>query len=173
MILYASEVAENFNVLCRSISNYPVNLYDGLDDANISDAVAKHMHESIVNIKSRIGEPVCQFEFCKLSELDVSNKIKSLKCGKSAGHDEIQDTFLKMGGENLAKSLCLIFSKCIDTCAFHMAMKMAEICPVYKKLDNLSKENYRSVNLLIAFSILFERLMAEQLTSYFENILNP
>ena len=42
-------------------------------------------------------------EFCKLSELDVSNKINSLKCGKSAGHDGIQDKFLKMGGENLAK----------------------------------------------------------------------
>ena len=54
-----------------------------------------------------------------------------------------------------------------------MTMKMAEICPVYKKLDNLSKENYRSVNLFIMFSKVFERLMAEQLTNYFENILNP
>ena len=54
-----------------------------------------------------------------------------------------------------------------------MTMKMAEICPVYEKLDNLSKENYRSVNLLIMFSKVFERLMAEQLTNYFENILNP
>ena len=157
-----------------SISNYPVNLYDGLDGANISDVVAKHRaHESIVNIKSRMGEPACQFEFCRLSELDVSNKIKSLKCGKSAGHDGIQDKFLKMGGENLAKSLCLLFNKCIDTCTFPMTMKMAEICPVYKKLDNLSKENYCSVNLLIMFSKVFERLMAEQLANYFENILNP
>ena len=40
-------------------------------------------------------------------------------------------------------------------------------------LDNLSKKNYRSVNLLSMFSKLFERLMAEQFTSYFENILNP
>ena len=53
-----------------------------------------------------------------------------------------------------------------------MTMKMAEICPVYKKLDNLSKENDRSVNLLIMISKVFERLMAEQLTNYFENILN-
>ena len=78
-----------------------------------------------------------------------------------------------MGGENLAKSFCLLFNKCIDTCSFLMTMKMAEICPVYKKLDNLSKENYRSVNLLIMFSKVFERLMAEELTNYFENILNP
>ena len=41
-----------------SISNYPVNLYDGLGDVKMSDAVAKHrVHESTVNIKSRMGEP--------------------------------------------------------------------------------------------------------------------
>ena len=40
-------------------------------------------------------------------------------------------------------------------------------------LDNLSKENHRSVNLLIMYSKLFERLKAEQFTSYLESILNP
>ena len=110
------------------------------------------VHESIVNIKSHVGESACQFEFCKLLELDVRNKIESLKCSKFAGHDGIQYKSLKMGGE---KSLCLLFT-------FPMAVKMAEIFPVYKKLDNLFKKNYRSVNLLIMFSKLFERLMAEQ-----------
>ena len=57
-----SEVAEIFNVFYSLISNYPVNLYDGSDGANISDVVAKHRaHESIVNIKSRMWEPACQF----------------------------------------------------------------------------------------------------------------
>ena len=55
---------------------------------------------------------------------------------------------------------------------FPTGMKMADICPVYKKLDSLCKDNYRSVNLLIVFSKLFERIMAEQLTIYFENILS-
>ena len=53
-----------------------------------------------------------------------------------------------------------------------MTMQMAEICPVCKKL-NLSKENYRSANLglLIMFSKLFERLMAEQLTNFLKTYL--
>ena len=49
---------------------------------------------------------------------------------------------------------------------------MADICHVYKKLDSLCKDNYRSVNLLIVFSKLFERIKAEQLAIYFENILS-
>ena len=120
-----------------------------------------------------MGDLASKFDFSKLSESAVIKMIKSLKCGKSAGYDGIQDTFLKMGGENLATSLCFLFNRCIDPCTFPTNMKMAEICPVYKKLDNLSNENYRSVNLLIVFSKLFERLMAEQLKNYFEDISSP
>ena len=50
-------------------------------------------------------------------------------------------------------------------------MKMADISPIYKKIDNLCKNNYRSVNLLSVLSKLFECIMAEQLTAYFEHII--
>ena len=52
-------------------------------------------------------------------------------------------------------------------------MKMADISPILKKLDNLCKNNYRLVNILSVFSKLFESIMAEQLTTYFETILSP
>ena len=42
-------------------------------------------------------------------------------------------------------------------------MKVAEISPIYKENDNLHKENYRSVNLLIMISKVFERIPAGQL----------
>ena len=53
-------------------------------------------------------------------------------------------------------------------------MKLAEISPIYKKKDdNLRKENYRSVNLLnIMISKVFERILADQLIAYFENLLS-
>ena len=41
IITDASEVAEIFNVFYSSISSYPVNLYDGLDNTNISDIVGQ------------------------------------------------------------------------------------------------------------------------------------
>ena len=51
-------------------------------------------------------------------------------------------------------------------------MKLAEISPIYKEDDNLRKENYRSVNLLIMISKVFERILADQLIAYFENLLS-
>ena len=81
--------------------------------------------------------------------------------------------FSKLADENLACSLSVLFDTCIDSCIFPISMKMADICPVYKKLDYLCKDNYLSVNLLTVFSKLFERIMAEQLTAHFENMLSP
>ena len=50
-------------------------------------------------------------------------------------------------------------------------MKMAEITPIFKKNDNLRKENYRSVNLLTIFSKLYERILSDQMTTYFNVVL--
>ena len=55
---------------------------------------------------------------------------------------------------------------------FPASMKMADISPILKKIDNLCKNNYRTVNILSVFSKLFESIMVEQLTAYFENILS-
>lgn len=170
----ASEVANIFNMYYSSLSNYPPNAYDGLDNENLCEVVNRHTaHDSVINIKSHMGDLAPVFEFSAPSVSDVVNVIKSLKCGKSAGCDGIQDKFLKLAGEELAISLCSLFKKCINSSTFPVNMKMADICPVFKKMDNLSKENYRSVNLLTMFSKLFERVMADQLTNHFENILSP
>ena len=48
-------------------------------------------------------------------------------------------------------------------------MKIAEISPVFKKADNNSKDNYRSINTLSNFTKLFERILFTQLNRYMQN----
>ena len=48
-------------------------------------------------------------------------------------------------------------------------MKVAEITPVFKKLDNTSKDNYRPINTLSNFAKLFENIIYSQLNDYMEN----
>ena len=170
----ASEVAEIFNTFYGSIAGYPVNCEDGLNDISPIDALNKHcMHDSVINIKLHMGVQATNFDFNEISTHDILEKIKSLKTGKSPGYDGIQVKFLKLADANLAGSLCMLFNKCVQSCTFPSSMKMADISPIYKKLDNLCKNNYRSVNLLPVLSKLFESIMAEQLTTYFEHILSP
>ena len=173
IVTNASEVASIFNVFSGSIAEYPPDRYDGLDNTSLIDVLNKHCsHESIVNIKSRMGVRMSNFDFHEVSVDDVLKKVKCLKNGKSPGYDGIQVKFFKLADVNFANSLCMLFNKCISSCVFPTSMKMADISPIFKKLDNLCKNNYRSVNILSVFSKLFESIMAEQLTAYFENILS-
>ena len=46
-------------------------------------------------------------------------------------------------------------------------MKYAEISPLFKKDDNLSRNNYRPVNVLTVIYKIYEALMNNQLTEFF------
>ena len=48
-------------------------------------------------------------------------------------------------------------------------MKIAEIRPVFKKLDNTSKENYRPIRTLSNFIKIFESIIFTQLNRYMQN----
>ena len=51
-------------------------------------------------------------------------------------------------------------------------MKVAEVSPVFKKLDNTSKDNYRPTSTLSNFAKLFESIIYLQLNDYKENKLS-
>ena len=84
IVTNASEVASIFNVFYGSIAEYPPDRYDGLDNTSLIDVLNKHCsHESIVNIKSRMGVRMSNFDFHEVSVDDVLKKVKCLKNGKS------------------------------------------------------------------------------------------
>ena len=87
-------------------------------------------------------------------------------------HDGLHAAFLKCSGDNISTSLCNVFNACISSCDFPSTFKWADINTIYKKKDNLCKENYRSVNVLAVVSKVFERMLSNQLMAYFVFILN-
>ena len=97
IVTNASEVADIFNVFYGSIAEYPPDRYDGLDNTSLIDGLNKHCsHASIVNIKSRMGVRMPNFDFHEVSVDDVLKKIKCLKKGESPGYDAIQVKFFKL-----------------------------------------------------------------------------
>ena len=171
IVTKASEFADIFNTFYGSIANYPVGLSDGLNNMSLVDVMNKHcLHDSSVDIKSDMDARVSNFVFHDISVDDILKKIKCLRSGKLLGYGDIHAAFFKLADANCASSLRTLFNKCISYCLFPISMKMADISPIFKKLDNLCKDNYRSVDFL---SVLFESIMAGQLTTYFETILSP
>ena len=52
------------------------------------------------------------------------------------------------------------------------SLKIGNITPVHKKDETTNKENYRSVSVLPLISIVFERIIYDQLSEYLEKYLN-
>ena len=55
---------------------------------------------------------------------------------------------------------------------FPNLIKVAEISPVFEKLDNTFKENCRPISTLSNFTKLFESIIYSQLNGYMENKLS-
>ena len=53
----------------------------------------------------------------------------------------------------------------IKQCKYPSRWKMGQVTPLFKKDDELSKENYRPVTVLPALNNVFEKLLASQLAS--------
>ena len=65
-----------------------------------------------------------------------------------------------------------VFNACISSCDFPSTLKWSDINPIYKKKDNLCKENCMSVSVLAVVSKVLERVLSDQLMTYFVSILN-
>ena len=50
-------------------------------------------------------------------------------------------------------------------------LKLADLSPIFKKCENICKENYRPVSVLPVVSKIFERIMDKQTGTYMEKIL--
>ena len=164
-------VAEVFNTYYASIAEYE-SMPDGLDNLTFDSAVNKHQnHESIYLIRDQVSG-INEFSFHVITPAVLSRYVNKLQNSKAVGHDGLKSIYIKLSGTHLCNSLCDIFNMCVTASFFPSEMKLAEISPIFKKNDNLRKENYRSINLLTIASKLFENIMSDQLTEYFGNLLS-
>ena len=102
----------------------------------------------------------------------MTKNIRSLNPQKETGPDLIPPKVVKIARPEVSQSITDMINKSIDVGIFPDCLKMAEVIPIYKKADNLKKENYRPVSMLPCLSKIFERVMADQLITYFKDIFD-
>ena len=56
---------------------------------------------------------------------------------------------------------------------FPNQLKLAQVTPVFKKEDELNKENYRPANVLSHASKIFQRIVFNQMNLFFESTFSP
>ena len=103
---------------------------------------------------------------------EIYNLLMKMDCKKSTGFDDIPVKLLKIGSAPLAPPICTLVNLMFMESCFPDILKYAEVAASFKRLDNLDKENYRPVSVLMALSKVFEKVSCVQMSSYFEFIFS-
>ena len=85
-------------------------------------------------------------------------------------HSEIQSQN-KQKCQTVSRTVAL-FSIVLDQAKIPQQWKLAEISPAHKKECKLTKSNYRQLSILPSLSKVFERLVHNRASPYFENIFH-
>lgn len=157
-----------------TMANY-IGIPDEIDISNenfLQDILDKHQdHESVKAIRENNMHGKC-FSFKPVSIEYVQKILSSLKANKSTGCDNIPPRMVKLCAEELSSTITESINSAIKNNQFPSDLKLADLVPLYKKADDMLKENYRPVSILPVFSKVFEIVIADQLMEYFKDIFN-
>ena len=80
--------------------------------------------------------------------------IKNLDFKKATGYDNIPGKLIKVANRGLANPLCNLINHSIKLKCFPCIMKSAEVTPVYKKENNLKRDNYSPVSIITVLVVV-------------------
>jgi hypothetical protein len=106
---------------------------------------------------------------CVITEQEVRQAIKKLKCGKAAGLDEISAEFLKSAENIVVPFLTKLFNSLFEQGLFPEEWCRSVIVPLFKKGDVNSPENYRGISLLNVVSKVFTSILNRRLYTWAES----
>ena len=100
---------------------------------------------------------------------DIAKIINNLNPNKAHGHDNISIKMIQICGDTIIRPLTMIFDSAIKLGEFPDSWKKGNIIPVHKKENKSLLKNYRPISLLPIFGKIFEKIIFNNLFSYFEN----
>ena len=144
---------------------------------NLKDPVARAIekfktHPSVLIIKNKIFQGN-NFSFTEVSQSEIEKEIKNLIVKKATTHKNIPPKVLKTSAMVTAETLLQLFKQALTTGEFPSNLKNADVTPVFKKNNLLSKESYRSFIVLPTISKVFEKLMQNQIYLHINSFLWP
>ena len=137
-----------------------INLRKKIDPTHVQDPLAK--------LRSKLSGKRLKFSFQPTSSRVVMKIIRTLKNTSSAGHDEIQPMFLKLGIDTIAPVLTYIINWSLSIGKFPTDWKLSRICPIYKKGNHDNVNSFRPISCLSIPGKILETVAKVQIVEHFE-----
>ena len=173
-------VAKTFNEFFKSAIK-SLNITDNIlllnDTSCLQDSVKISLekfkdHPSIREINKRVTN--ISFSFKEINRSEIEEEISNLKNRKAIPFSDIPTKLLKKVSSIVSESLCDIWNvQIMRNGTFPNKLKLADIKPVHKKLEQIFAKNYRPVSILSVISKVFERLMQKQMNDFVNKFLSP
>ena len=111
----------------------------------------------------------------EFSESDIEAAIHKLKSGASPGPDNVPAILLKKCKKALSKPLHKLWKSSFESGSVPQTLKHGLITPIFKKGSKGDATNYRPVILTSHVIKIFERVVAQKITTFMEdhNKFNP
>ena len=100
---------------------------------------------------------------------EVLSELKNRKENKSPGPDNISPKFLKDFCHIIAPILTIIFNQSLKTGIFPDDWALARVSPIFKSALKSEIGNYGPISVLSTVLEIFENVICNQITSYFEH----
>ena len=97
---------------------------------------------------------------------DIVKIISRLDPNEAHGHDMLSIRMTKLCGSSIYKPLSIIFKECLSKAKWN-EWKKANVVLVHKKVNKQSLENYRPISLLPICSKILERLIYNEMFTFF------
>ena len=146
--------------IAESFNNFFVNIGPSLTKN------ARHIPEKTFQVYLN-KTILTSFDFQLIDESNFDKVIQSLHTKTSSGHDGISVKLLKYLAPGLRQPLTFIINQSLLTGIFPEKLKIAKVLPLFKKNDCMIMDNYRPISLLPAISKVFEKVVYNQLYTYF------
>ena len=113
-----------------------------------------------------------KFSFRNAKDDEVRKFIMNLDSPKATPVGDIPTDMLKQIIDIHLPIMTQIMNMAIDNNCYPGDLKLAEVSPVFKKKDDIDKENYRPVSVLSHVPKVFERIMYQEIEDFMKDKLS-
>ncbi len=160
-----SIVAIDHNITPDSFNNFFLRSVDSIKQ---QIGVPLHSPKDLIQ-PIKLSTPPEQLIWNTITPNSVINATKRLKISDSNDVYLMSNNLLKKIIGNIVDPLSYLFNLCLLEGVFPNELKVSRICPIFKKGPRHKPESYRPISIIPVISKLFQLLIFDQLSTFFEN----